>query len=182
MKVKSRKTLISNISRAISASVVKKFFGFNFVFIFGALGFLKYRFKKSTVVDVRHNKIKVSGRRASEYYTYISLISLLIHSVTIGYSTGLELRGVGFKYRLKYSTLYLVLGFSHVKKILIPANIVTQLLNNKFIKFTGYNISALNNLISIIKKMKSRNVYKNKGIFFKSEVLRLKVGKKSSAL
>jgi ribosomal protein L6P/L9E len=180
MKLK-RKTLVSKVSRSISATVVKNFFGFNFVFIFGAIGFLKYRFKKSTIVDVRHNKIKVSGYKVAEYRTYITLIELLISSVTLGYHTALELRGVGFKYRIRYSTLYLVVGFSHVKKTLIPDNIRAQVINNKFIKFSGYNLSQLNNLIAVIKKMKSLNVYKNKGIFFKSETFRLKAGKKSSA-
>jgi len=178
-----RKNLVSifKVPRMINAVAIKKFVGYNFILIFGAKGFLKYKFNISTTVDVRNNKIKVSGPDPAMYYTYIKILKSLIDSTTVGYNFFLELRGVGFKYKIGTGVVYLVLGFSHLKKVFIPKNITVYLINSKLLQIVGHNKQLLNDFGFIIKKTKPENVYKGKGIFFKGETPLLKEGKKSAA-
>jgi len=158
----------------------KRYLNCSYIFIFGLFGFLKFRFKKPNLVKVRFNKIKIYGPNISQYYTNIQILYNLFFSVNVGYKVFLELRGVGFKYKIKKNILYLVLGFSHLNQYKIPKSIYLFLLNVRLLRLMSCNLNLLNNFIYLIKNLKKLDVYKGKGIFFKGEFLLLKEGKKSS--
>jgi large subunit ribosomal protein L6 len=159
----------------------KKFNKCKYIFIFGSLGFLKYKFKGPGEVDVKFNKFKISDPSVARYLTYKKILFNLCYSVSIGYNKFLELRGVGFKYKIKNNVLYLVLGYSHILKFILPFNISTTLITNKLLKFISCNLNLLNQVIYKLKRLKSVNIYKGKGIFEKNEIIVLKEGKKLSS-
>lgn len=179
--MKKNMVLIFKVPRIINAITIKRFIGYRFVLVFGPKGFLKYKFNISTKVDIKYNKIKVSGIDRAMHQTYVKILRLLLISTTVDYSFFLELRGVGFKYKIGSGIIYLILGFSHLKKIVIPTNVTVYLINNKLLQVIGYNKQLLYNFSFNLKKMKPINIYKGKGIFFKDEVVLLKEGKKSAA-
>jgi len=172
--------IIFKVPSYINALSISKFTNYRYVFIFGAFGFLKYKFKGKTKVDINFSKIKITGTMTSMCYTYVKIINLMVSSVTKGFIKFLELRGVGFKFKIKKNIIYMLLGYSHLKKVVLPLNIITELSSNRTLKYTSYNLGLLNNLIFRIKKKKTINIYKGKGIFYKGEIPTLKEGKKST--
>lgn len=171
---------ISRVPTIIKAHVLQSFARYNYMLIFGPLGFLKFKFIKTTPVDVRFGKLRVAGV-APLFQTYLTLLDNMLRSVLSGHSTHLELRGVGYKFRIARNTLYLILGFSHVEKLNIPNNIRVVLPNNKNLILRSYRQCLLNDTVTRIKNLKADPIYKNKGIFFKWQVVQLKIGKKSAA-
>jgi ribosomal protein L6P/L9E len=159
---------------------MSKFNYFGYIFVFGLFGFLKYKFRKKINILARYKKIRIFGYNKELYYTNIKLINNAFLSVLSGHLKFLELRGVGFKYKIKKNKLFLILGYSHITAYKLPTNIFIKILTNKLIKIFSNNLSILNKVIYELKKKKTFNVYKGKGIILKGEVLICKEGKKST--
>jgi len=136
--------------------------------------------KKKINILSRYKKIRIYGSNKELYYTNIKLLHNAFLSVLSGHLKFLELRGVGFKYKIKNNKLFLILGYSHVTIYKLPSNIFIKILNSKIIKIFSNNLAILNKAIYYLKKKKSFNVYKGKGIILKGEVLIVKEGKKST--
>jgi large subunit ribosomal protein L6 len=145
-------------------------------------GFLKYKFRKKINILSRYKKIRIYGSNKGLYYTNIKILYNAFLSVLSGHLKFLELRGVGFKYKIKGNKLFLILGYSHVTTYNLPSNIFIKLykLNNKLIKMFSNNLAILNKTIYCLKKKKKFNVYKGKGILLKGEIPIIKEGKKST--
>jgi ribosomal protein L6P/L9E len=172
---------ITKISNWIRVSVVTKFKKFNYIFVFGILGFIKYKMRKEINIFSKYKKIRIYGPNISLYYTYTKILNNLFQSVLTGHLKYLELKGVGFKYKLSGNKLFCILGYSHVISYFLPSNILVVLINNKLLKLFSNNLIILNKVIYDLKKKKKINVYKGKGIIIKGEVLIMKEGKKSNA-
>jgi large subunit ribosomal protein L6 len=123
----------------------------------------------------------VFGHSLSLYFTYVCILNNLFDGVLTGHSKYIELRGVGFKYKIKSNKLFLILGYSHVTIYELPKNALVNVLNNKLLKVFSINVNIINRVVYSLKKKKMYNVYKGKGIIVKGEVLISKEGKKSNA-
>jgi large subunit ribosomal protein L6 len=142
------------------------------------LGFLKYKTRKKINIFSKYKKIRIYGPNISLYYTYTRLLNNLFQSVLSGHLQYLELRGVGFKYKISGNRLFCILGYSHVIGYDLPPNILITIINHKLLKLFSNNISILNKVVYDLKKKKKLNVYKGKGIVIKDVVLITKEGKK----
>lgn len=171
---------IERVPSIIKAAVLRNFASYNYLLIFGTLGFLKFKFRKITPVDIRFGKLRVAGVYPL-FQTYLSIIRNMMRGVLSGHTSHLELRGVGYKFRLTQNCIYLIIGFSHIKKFKFQKNIKLKLLHNKNLTMFSYRNASLKSAVLRIKQVKAQPVYKNKGIFFKGEVVALKVGKKSNS-
>jgi ribosomal protein L6P/L9E len=168
------------LSERIDVLVISKFNYFGYIFVFGLFGFLKYKFRKKINILARYKKVRVFGYNKELYYTNIKLINNAFLGVLSGHSKFLELKGVGFKYRIKKNKLFLILGYSHIVVYELPNNTFVKVLTNKLIKIFSNNLLILNKVIYDLKKRKVFNVYKGKGIVLKGEVVLVKEGKKST--
>jgi ribosomal protein L6P/L9E len=171
---------IITLSQWIDVLVMSKFNYFGYIFVFGLFGFLKYKFRKKINIFAQYKKVRIFGYNKELYYTNIKLINNAFLSVLSGHLKILELRGVGFKYRIKKNKLFLILGYSHVTVYELPSNLFVKILTNKLIKLFSNNLLVLNKVIYALKKKKAFNIYKGKGIVLKGEVLIIKEGKKST--
>jgi ribosomal protein L6P/L9E len=173
---------IISVYRWIDVVVMSKFNYFGYIFVFGLFGFLKYKFIKKINILARYKKIRFFGYNKELYYTNIKLINNLFLSVLSGHLKFLELRGVGFKYKIKKNKLFLILGYSHLITYELPNNIFVKLFKHysKVIKIFSNNLLLLNKVIYALKKKKIFNIYKGKGIVLKGEILISKEGKKST--
>lgn len=172
---------VAKISNWIKVWVVTKFNNYNYVFVFGILGFLKYKVRKEINIFSKYKKIRIYGPNISLYYTYTKVLNNLFNSVLSGHLKYLELRGVGFKYKICGNRLFCILGYSHVITYDLPQNILITIINHKLLKLFSNNIIILNKVIYDLKKKKKFNVYKGKGIVIKGAVLITKEGKKSNS-
>jgi len=169
--------LLTKIPYNIKLHLVYKF-NFNYLFVFGWLGFFKYRLKSNIVFSVLQNKIKLIGSR-NFFYTYIKLLKNFYFWTNAINKKTIDLKGVGFKYKLYFNSLYLILGYSHLVKFNFCKNIKVHLLNNKSLYLYSIDLFLINRYIYMFKKVKQLDVYKGKGILVEGEKIIKKEGKKA---
>jgi large subunit ribosomal protein L6 len=103
--------------------------------------------------------------------------------VSLGYRKQLNLMGIGYQASTEksgsLSFLILKLGFSHLVKIVIPDYIEIKCPKPRVVLIKGINLQKVNNFASLIRDLKLPNPYKEKGFFYKGEVVKLKQGKKT---
>lgn len=103
--------------------------------------------------------------------------------VTLGYRRQMNLIGIGYQASLEkkgnLNFLVLNLGYSHPIKILIPEALNVTCPKSKFVLIAGKSLQRVNNFGSLIRALKLPNPYKEKGVYYKGEVLKLKQGKKT---
>ena len=107
----------------------------------------------------------------------------MITGVSIGFSTQLEMIGVGYKAEvLKNSnSLVLKLGFSHPIELNIPDYVEVSIIKtNKsdLIVISGINNETVNSFASKIRDFRRPEPYKGKGLVYLNEQIRRKEGKK----
>ena len=107
-----------------------------------------------------------------------SIINSAVIGVAVGHEKTLELSGVGFRATLKGNILNLQLGFSHDTSYEIPKEIKLVVEKQTIIKISGIDKGLVGKVVSEIKKLKSVEPYKGKGIREKGQYVLRKEGKK----
>ncbi len=157
----------------------------NFYFEFlGFLGFCKiylkyfYFFKNKNFINIFNLK-EVFNLKKLRGFVY-SYIFNIIKGLIFNYEKILILRGLGYKVVLRSLYLYFYLSYSHPIAFKIPSDIFVKILNNNNNEFSikSNNKQKLGEICLIFKKLKKINIYKGKGIFYKSEKVILKIFKK----
>jgi len=149
----------------------------SYLFVFGLLGFIKYRFDSNVLVRVDYNLIKIQAKKAL-FYTYTKIINNFYDWVSKKSKKSVSLAGLGFKFRLFNSKLLLVLGYSHIIKVLLPSNIKFILHNNRNLDLFCIDLISLNNFIYNLRRLKPPEPYKGKGILIEGTNTRRKESKK----
>ena len=117
----------------------------------------------------------------SKHGLYRSLINNMVLGVTEGYSTTQELVGVGYKAEAKGQILDLSLGYSHHIYLELPEEInvetITERGKNPTIILKSLDKQLLGMVAAKIRSLRPPEPFKGKGIKFKGEELRKKLGK-----
>ena len=106
-----------------------------------------------------------------------SLIANMVLGVTDGWSKDLELVGVGFRAQVNGNTLVLNVGYSHPVEIEAPEGIVFEVVDNTKLKVSGIDKQLVGQVAANIRKVRTPDVYKGKGIRYEGEYVRKKLGK-----
>lgn len=106
-----------------------------------------------------------------------SLVANMIGGVTRGYAKELEIQGVGYKVVVQGRKAVFSLGFSHPVELTIPQGIEIKVTNNVNLVVSGPDKQQVGDLSARIKSFYPAEPYKGKGIRFKGEYVRRKVGK-----
>jgi large subunit ribosomal protein L6 len=111
--------------------------------------------------------------------TYMSHIKNMVTGVVTPFSKRLLVEGVGFKWEVKGTDLYLNLGFSHqiIKAIPKGLTVVTE---KSALIITSIDKEAVGLFGNQVRSLKKPEPYKGKGIRYSDEVVRRKQGKKSA--
>ena len=104
----------------------------------------------------------------------------MLVGVTEGYSKGLEIVGVGYRFALRGNTLVISAGYSKPVEMDIPQGIEVELVNNTEITVKSINKEVLGEYAANIRKVRQPEPYKGKGIRYKDEYIRRKEGKKAA--
>lgn len=105
-------------------------------------------------------------------------ISNMVKGVTEGFSTKLELVGVGYRAQVQGKVLNLTLGFSHPVNFAIPEGIVIETPTQTEIIVKGMDVSSVRQMAANIRRKRLPEPYKGKGIRYAGEVIILKETKK----
>ena len=104
----------------------------------------------------------------------------MIIGVTEGYTKGLEIVGVGYRFNAKGKVLSVQAGKSHLDDLEVPAGIEVKQISNTEIELSGIDKCAIGKFAAEIRDLRSPEPYKGKGIHYVGEYIRRKEGKKAS--
>ena len=125
-----------------------------------------------------HVKPKNNSRQARALH---GLSRTLINNMVIGVSNKferrLEIKGVGYRSQVQGNDLILNLGYSHPVIIPVPEGINVAVEANVNILVTGIDKEVVGQLAATIRSKRPPEPYKGKGILYKGEVIKRKVGK-----
>ncbi|MDD5482721.1 MAG: 50S ribosomal protein L6 [Kiritimatiellae bacterium] len=121
---------------------------------------------------------KVKGEKIGALHgLYRSLAANIVKGVASGYSKSLEIQGVGFKAAVQGRKITLNLGFSRPVEMAIPEGIEIKMDDNVNLTISGPDKQRVGDFAAHVKSLFPAEPYKGKGIRFKGEYVRRKVGK-----
>ena len=157
----------------------------NNVKVTGPKGTLSLPIMENIVVEVNENELLV--KRSNEqiktkamHGTTNANLKNMIEGVTNGFSKGLEIIGVGYRFTLKGDVLVVSAGYSHPVEMEIPEGLTVESVSNTEIKVSGIDKTLVGEFAANIRKVRKPEPYKGKGIRYKDEHVRRKEGKKAA--
>ncbi|UQX11623.1 50S ribosomal protein L6 [Candidatus Mycobacterium methanotrophicum] len=119
--------------------------------------------------DERHNRSLHGLSR--------TLVSNLVTGVTQGYTTKMEIFGVGYRVQLKGSNLEFALGYSHPVVIEPPEGVTFAVESATKFSISGIDKQKVGQVAANIRRLRRSDPYKGKGVRYEGEQIRRKVGK-----
>ncbi len=119
--------------------------------------------------DERHNRSLHGLSR--------TLVSNLVTGVTEGYTTKMEIFGVGYRVQLRGANLEFALGYSHPVVIEAPAGITFAVESATKFSVSGIDKQQVGQISANIRRLRRPDPYKGKGVRYEGEQVRRKVGK-----
>ena len=101
----------------------------------------------------------------------------MVEGVTKGFAKELEIQGVGFKGAVQGQKAVFTLGYSSPVEIDIPAGIAVKVTENVNILVSGSDKQSVGDFAARIRAYYPAEPYKGKGIRYKGEYIKRKVGK-----
>lgn len=161
----------------------------NVVTVKGPKGTLTQTVDPDISVAVEEGNIEVTRptdqkRHKALHGLYRALVNNMVVGVSTGYTTQLEIVGVGYKASVNNNVLELQLGYSHNVYVALPPEIkataVTEKGQNPKVTLEGIDKQLIGDVAAKIRSLRKVEPYKGKGIRFVGEVIRRKAGKTSS--
>lgn len=171
-----------SIPQGVSVNISEK----NEVTVKGKLGELKQKVHPTVKIDQEdghlHFTVTDNSKQSNAYHgLYRSLVYNMVVGVSEGFTTELEMVGVGYKAIAADQIIEFTLGYSHyIHMELCPEIKVETIIEkgkNPVIKLTSHDKQLLGQVVAKIRSFRAPEPYKGKGIKFKNEVLRRKAGK-----
>ncbi|GAA4753474.1 50S ribosomal protein L6 [Gordonia alkaliphila] len=106
-----------------------------------------------------------------------SLVSNLVEGVTNGYTTKMEIYGVGYRVQAKGRDLEFALGYSHPVPIEAPEGITFAVESPTKFSVSGIDKQLVGQISANIRRLRRPDPYKGKGVRYEGEQIRRKVGK-----
>ncbi len=108
-----------------------------------------------------------------------TLIANMVEGVTKGFEKHLEIQGVGYRAQLKGDDLELAVGYSHTVTIQPRAGVSFEVPAPTQITVKGTDKQRVGQTAAEIRKVRPPEPYKGKGIRYRDEQVRRKVGKRA---
>ena len=153
----------------------------NFVRVTGPRGQLERQFPNAVSFDREDGRILVTrpndeGKTRALHGLSRSLLNNMVLGVTSGFTTTLEVQGVGYRAVLQGSNLQLALGFSH-PVIVAPPPGISFTVEGPRIHVQGIDKEQVGQVAANVRKLRPPEPYKGKGIRYLGERVRRKAGK-----
>jgi len=107
-----------------------------------------------------------------------TLVNNLVLGVTQGFSSKLEIQGVGYRAAVQGKNLNLQLGFSHDVAYPIPPGITITAEKPTMLTVAGIDKQLVGQVAAEIRAYRKPEPYKGKGVRYAGEYVRRKEGKK----
>lgn len=149
----------------------------------GSKGALVYDLHRLVEVTHEDSTLKVSPKGESTEANALAgstraIINNMVHGVVNGFEIKLELVGVGYRAQTQGKNLNLTLGFSHPVVYAIPEGITIDTPSQTEIIIKGADKRLVGQVAADIRRYRSPEPYKGKGIRYAGEKIELKETKK----
>ncbi len=149
----------------------------------GGKGELKFRLAPEVTVEVKDGKawvkpVSKAARARMMWGTSRRQLGNMIEGVSKGFTTRMEIQGVGFRASADKNYLSMALGFSHEIKYAIPAGIEIKCAKPTEITISGSDRKLVGQVAAEIRSLRKPEPYKGKGVRYEGEYVRMKEGKK----
>lgn len=108
-----------------------------------------------------------------------TLIANMVEGVTQGFEKHLEIQGVGYRAQLKGDDLELAMGFSHPVVVKPRKGITFEVPSPTQVVVKGIDKQMVGQTAAEVRKVRPPEPYKGKGIRYRDEQVRRKVGKRA---
>ena len=157
----------------------------NKITVKGPKGELSLDLIKTIKVNVEENTLTVEKLKEDKFTNQMhgttnANINNMIIGVSEGYTKGLEILGVGYRFAVSGNVLTIQAGYSHPVKLDIPTGITVNAISATEIEVSGADKIVVGEFAANIRKVRQPEPYKGKGIRYKGEHVRRKEGKKAS--
>lgn len=148
----------------------------------GKLGELTLDLPAGIGASVVENRIELSRsddtRESKSFHGLArSLVFNMVEGVVNGYSRDLEINGVGFRATASGRELTMTLGFSSPVEYEAPEGVTIEVTDGTKIKVSGSDKQKVGQAAARIRAFCPAEPYKGKGVQYKGERIRRKVGK-----
>nr|YP_009313556.1 Ribosomal protein L6 [Galaxaura rugosa]SCW21810.1 Ribosomal protein L6 [Galaxaura rugosa] len=156
------------------------------VIIQGPKGQLSHQLSNLVGIELKESKnhkilsifTKENTKKAKQIHGLSrTLINNMVIGVSIGFLKKLEIQGVGYRSQLEGKNLILNVGYSHPVVIKPPSNITINVENNTNITVEGIDKEIVGLMAAKIRAVRPPEPYKGKGIRYKNEIIKKKIGK-----
>jgi len=153
----------------------------NFVRVKGPRGQLERQFPKAMSFNREDGRVVITrpndeGKMRALHGLSRSLLNNMVVGVTKGFTTTLEVQGVGYRAQLQGANLQLALGFSH-PVVVAPPSGITFAVEGPRILVQGIDKEQVGQVAANLRKLRPPEPYKGKGIRYFGERVRRKAGK-----
>ncbi|RAP29776.1 50S ribosomal protein L6 [Candidatus Marinamargulisbacteria bacterium SCGC AG-343-D04] len=148
----------------------------------GKLGVMNVPQFKCLSVDIKENKLTVNRLNnlktsRQKHGLFRSLLFNAVQGVSEGYKLNMYLQGIGYRVQKKGNDLEFSLGYSHPVLFKALEGVEFSVDGQNKFSVLSINKELVGQVCADIKKLRKRDAYKGKGIFFENEVPRKKPGK-----
>ena len=106
-----------------------------------------------------------------------TLIANMVEGVSTGFEKALELQGVGYRASKSGQKLVLTVGFSHPVEMTPPEGVSVEVPAPASVLVRGANKESVGEFAAKIRSVRPPEPYKGKGVRYRGERVRRKVGK-----
>ncbi len=106
-----------------------------------------------------------------------SLAANAVRGVSDGFRRELHIHGIGYRAAVQGKTLTLQLGYSHPVEFPVPEGVNVTTPDPTKIIIEGIDKQLVGETAARIRRLRSPDAYKGKGIRYSDEIVRTKVGK-----
>ncbi len=156
----------------------------NLVTVKGPKGSLTRKFYDKLSIDVNENKIKISRPDDEKvtkqlHGTTRALLNGMVEGVHTGFKKELEIKGIGYRAQLVGKNVVLNVGYSHPITVEPAEGVTFEVPSQTEIIVSGINKETVGQMAAEIRSARKPEPYSGKGIMYKGERIRRKVGKKA---
>ena len=108
-----------------------------------------------------------------------SLVANMVEGVTKGFEKRLEIQGVGYRASMRGTALELNVGYSHSVVLKAPQGITFEVPTPTEVMVKGIDKQQVGEIAAQVRKVRPPEPYKGKGIRYRDEYVRRKVGKRA---
>jgi large subunit ribosomal protein L6 len=149
----------------------------------GPLGTLTQRIAPNVKIEKVENRLEIKVADASREARAMSgtlraLVANMVNGVTKGFEKKLQLVGVGYRAQAQGDKLNLTLGFSHPVVHQLPQGIKAETPTQTEILIKGVDKQLVGQVAAEVRRYRSPEPYKGKGVRYADERIVLKETKK----